>query len=353
MQLQSKGDYKFYLNMHIKHLYYFAQQRQPSSPGAKQQLCLVLQSLGALFHELQPPQSELISELNLMLGKRSASFLKTLGTLPLEYNNKMYEPLFRFILGNGGTAEALTKQFPDYLSAFHALLQLDSYAWPQLMATQTPPLALHLLRSCRELYKEQQGKNYVMQLLYYYLKLLYTTDPSCEVKRPYIDLVKKFMQFFEHKATAYAQEPWFIDFLHLFVRLQKQLHQVDNKSPAFDIFWQGMDTWEPFAAHFELLQCLISNSMKITSSSSSLAASCTNDPQCQSLRKHYIFTLGHCALISYRNWQTGTAGAKETLSKVSRRGRAHKQLLYFLSILYRTPSPAWWASFSTPWMCLG
>lgn len=324
VQLQSKTDYRFYLNMHIKHLYYFAQQlqRQPTSASAKEQSCLALQSLGALFKAMQPPpppQSELIGELNMMLGKRSGSFLKALGTLPLEYNNKMYEPLFRLISANAGTAEELGAQFPEYLSAFNALLLFDGYAWPQLVATQTPAMALQLLRSCREVYKDQQGKNYAMQLLYYYLKLLYTSDSTIELKRPYIDLVKKLMHFFEHKSAAHAQEQWFIDYLMVFVRLQRQLHQIDNKTPSFDIFWQGLavrDSTEAFAAHYQLLECLISMSMNI-SSTSSLAANCVNDPQCQSLRKHCIFTLGYCAVVAYRNWQA--SAGKETLSKVSRR----------------------------------
>lgn len=319
MQLQSKTDYKFYLNMHIKHLYFFVQQlqRQPTSASAKEQSCLVLQSLAALFKAMQPPAGELIAELNMMLGKRSASFLKALGTLPLEYNNKMYEPLLRLISVNAGTADELSAQFPEYLSAFNALLLIDGYAWPQLMSTQTPPFALQLLRSCRELYKDQPSKNYAMQLLYYYLKLLYTSDPGCDLKRPYIDLVKKLMHFFEHKSAAHAQEQWFIDYLMIFVRLQKQLHQIDNKSPAFDIFWQGLagkDCTEAFAAHFQLLECLISMSMNI-SSTSPLAASCINDPKCQSLRKHCIFTLGYCAVVAYRNWQS--SAGKETLSNVS------------------------------------
>lgn len=312
VRLQSKTDYKFYLNIHIKHLYFFSQQMQKqAAPTAEDQLCCVLQGMGVLFQAMQHQStagySELIDELNQILGKRSNSFLKILGKLPVAYANKMFEPLFKLLSSRGGASAELSTQFPQYLSALLALIQIDGFAWQQEAAKVHPPLALQLLRCCRESYQLLKSQNYVIQLLYYYLKLVYTREPSqaVDLKRHYIDLAKKFINFFENKGAAHAQDQWFIDFLLVFVRVQKLIHQMDGKMTCFEVFWKGMggvDSAEAYAAHFELIQCLITISMNIRSNSP-LAASCNNDANCQSLRKHCIFTLGCCAVVAYSNWQ--------------------------------------------------
>ncbi|EDW02514.1 protein three rows [Drosophila grimshawi] len=326
-QLQGQAEYKSYMGIHIKHLYYFCQQMQKeATPEAKEQLCQAIQALGVLFEAMLHLQSqqpniiyvELIVELNQLLGKRSSRFLKILGTLPVKYLNKLCDPLFKLIASNGLSAELLLQQFPEYLSALLALLQLDGYA------LQQSPMnwSIQLLRSCRELYKNQSAQNYPIQLLYYYLKLICAQETpttaaaataSSNLKLAYIDLTKKFVHYFEQKAAAHAQEPWFIDFVLSLVRLQKQLHQVDSRLPNFNGFWQGLegeDSAAVYAAHFALLQCLISVSMDMSSNSSSrsLAPNCSNDPNCQSVRKHCIFSLGYCATVAYSNWQpTGQA----------------------------------------------
>ncbi|XP_064551689.1 protein three rows [Drosophila montana] len=318
-QMQNKSEYKYYIAIHIKHLYYFGHQmgKQLAASEAKPQLCQALQALGKLLQkmlQLKAEQnegySELMGELNQLLGKRSIGYLKILASLPLASMNRLWEPLFKLIACNGGTTDQLNAQFPEYLSAVLALLQLDDNVWQQQLqqpeAQAQTPCSLQLLHSCRELYKNQSAQNYVLQLLYYYLKLLNTQ--SADLKRSYIDLAKKFVHFFEHKGVPHAQEQWYIDFLFVLVRVQKHLHQIDNKVPSFDRFWQcfgGQDSAEAYAAHFELLQCLISMVMKISSSSSSpLAASCSsNDASCLSVRKHCVFTLGCCATIAYSSWQ--------------------------------------------------
>ncbi|KAL7737561.1 hypothetical protein ACLKA6_007682 [Drosophila palustris] len=324
VQLQSKTDYKLYMNTHIKHLYFFNQQmqKQPTST-AQNQLCLVLQAMGVLFQAMQRQgagYSELIVESNQILGKRSTTFLRILGKLPVAYANKMYEPLFKLLSSSGATSEELSTQFPEYLSAVLALIQIDGFAWQQQAAEEHQPWALQLLRCCRESYQELTSHNYVMQLLYYYLKLLYTRDSAqtVDLKRHYIDLAKKLIKFFEHKGAAQAQEQWFIDFLMVFLRVQKLLLQIDGKKNCFEVFWRGLggtDSAEAYAAHFDLLQCLITMSMNI-SSSSPLAASCSNDANCQSLRKHCIFSLGCCALAAYSNWQPS---AQATLPKAAQK----------------------------------
>lgn len=313
------------MGIHVKHLYYFGHQmgRQTDSK-IRNQLSEALQALGKLMQQMLQLQraqqtdgySEVIVELNQLLGKRSIGYIKILASLPVADFNSMCEPLCQLIACNIGSSKQLNAQFPEYLSALLALLYLDDSAWQLDEQRQAQPWTLQLLRGCRELYKAETNQNYALSLLYYYLKLLNTrqSSPAADVKRPYVDLVKKFVNFFEQKALPYADEHWYVDFLLVFVRLQKQLHQVDQKVPSFDYFWQCLDSSEAYAAHFQLLQCLINMIMKFTgSNSSSLAPSCSsNDASCQSLRKHCVFSLGCCATFAYSNWQS-----QATLPKVN------------------------------------
>lgn len=325
-QMQNKSEYKYYIDIHIRHVYFFGHQlgKQSAASEAKTQLCQALQALGKLLEnmlQLKAEQndgySELMGELNQLLGKRSIGYLKNLASLPLASMNRLWKPLFKLIACNGGTTDQLNAQFPEYLSALLALLQLDDNVWQlqQPVAQAQTPLSLQLLHSCRELYKNQTAQNDALQLLYNYLKLLNTQ--SADLKRSYIDLAEKFVQFFEHKAVPHAQEQWYLDFLFVLVRVQKHLHQIDNKAPSLERFWQclgGQDSAAAYAAHFELLQCLTSMAMKI-GRGSPLAASCSgNDASCLSVRKHCVFTLGCCATVAYSSWQPE---AQATLPKVN------------------------------------
>ncbi|TDG46411.1 hypothetical protein AWZ03_007185 [Drosophila navojoa] len=325
-QMQSKSEYKYYMGIHVKHLYYFGHQMgKQTDPKLKRQLCEALQALGMLMQQLLQLQqkeqqaddfSEVILELNQLLGKRSFGYIKILASLPVADFNAMCEPLCQVIASNACSPKQLNAQFPEYLSALLPLLYLDDSAWQQDEQRQAQPWSLQLLRGCRELYKAQANQNYVFSLLYYYLKLLNTRKSSlaADLKQPYIDLVKKIINFFEQKALPHVEEQWYIDFLLVFVRLQRQLHQIDQKQPSFDYFWQCLDSAEAYAAHFDLLQCLINRIMKLgNGNSSSLALSCTNnDASCQGQRKHCVFSLGCCAAYAYSNWQS-----QATLSKVS------------------------------------
>nr|Q6V3V8.1 RecName: Full=Protein three rows [Drosophila virilis]AAQ72555.1 three rows [Drosophila virilis] len=325
-QMQNKSEYKYYIDIHIRHVYFFGHQlgKQSAASEAKAQLCQALQALGKLLEnmlQLKAEQnegySELMGELNQLLGKRSIGYLKNLASLPLTAMNRLWKPLFKLIACNGGTTDQLNAQFSEYLSALLALLQLDDNVWQlqQSEAQAQTPLSLQLLHSCRELYKNQTAQNNVLQLLYNYLKLLNTQ--SADLKRSYIDLAKKFVHFFEHKAVSHVQEQWYLDFLFVLVRVQKHLHQIDNKVPSLERFWQclgGQDSATAYAAHFELLQCLTSRVMKI-GRGSPLAASCSgNDASCPSVLKHCVFTLGCCATVAYSSWQPE---AQATLPKAS------------------------------------
>ncbi|KAH8370591.1 hypothetical protein KR093_004264, partial [Drosophila rubida] len=329
VQLPTKSDYKFYMNMHIRHIYFYGQQLQKPATAtkeAKEQVCLGMLAMGTLFQTMQlqhdASYNELMGEFNQILGKRSGNFLKVFGSLPLAYTNKMFDPLFKLISCNGGSADELSKQLPDYLTAVQALIQLDGFTWQQKAAALQKPLVVRLLQSLRELYKELQLQNYTFQLLYYYLKLIFKREADgsqkADVQQQYLDLVKNWKLFLESKCAAHAQDQWFIDVLVLLVRLQKQMHQPDGKAPCFEVFWQllsGDNSAEAYGAHFELLQCLMNTSRSI-SGKSSLTPTCTNEPACQSIRKHCIVSLGCCAIAAYSNWQPT---AQATLSKAAQK----------------------------------
>ncbi|XP_060656348.1 protein three rows [Drosophila nasuta] len=326
VQLQQKTDYKFYINMHIKHFYFYGQQMQKPSTATKdamEQLCSAMLAMGTLFETMQQQHvgySELIGELNQILGKRSGTFLKVIGSLPVAESNKMFEPLFKLIASNVGSTESLSKQLPEYLSALQALIQIDGFAWQQKAAALQKPLAVRLLHSLRLLYMELQLEGHALQLLYYHMKLLLKRETDTDAKKTYIDLVKNWQHFLGTQcAPAQSQEQWFIDLLVLFVRLQRQMHQPEGRTNCFEHFWRSLDgqnTAEAYAAHFELLQSLINSSRSI-SGKSSLVASCSNDISCQSMRKHCVFSLGCCAIAAYSTWQP-TDQAK--LSKIAQKG---------------------------------
>ncbi|KAH8307723.1 hypothetical protein KR044_011315, partial [Drosophila immigrans] len=326
VRLQNKTDYKFYLNIHIKHIYFYGQRLQKPSTAtkeAKEQLCHAMLAMGTLFQAMQLQQdtsyAELIGELNLILGKRSGHFLKVLGSLPVAYANKMFEPLFKLIVRNIASSEELCQQLPDYLSLLQALVQIDSFAWQQKAEA---PFSLRLLQSLRELYKEQQLPYLAVQLLYYYLKLLLIRDadvaPKADVQQQYQELVKKWKVFLQTKCAAHTQAQWFVDLLMLLVRLQKQLHQAEGKATCFELFWEllgGENSAEPYAAHFELLDCLATLATGVNGKSL-LASGCSNDASCQSMRKHCIISLGCCAMAAYSSWQPT---AQATLSRAAQK----------------------------------
>ncbi|XP_033254449.1 protein three rows-like [Drosophila miranda] len=166
-------------------------------------------------------------------------------------------------------------------------------------------LALKLLRICRDLYKDVSPQNYSIQLLYYYVKLLYVREATADFKWTYIDLCKKFVYFFEHKGATHAKEQWFMDLLVFFQRLQMLLHQSSNK-PPLDIIWQqleGDDSPEVYTAHFQLLHGCLGLTVNVVRSP--LGTSCSNEA-CKSIRRHCLLSFGMCALEAYVNWQPTT-----------------------------------------------
>ncbi|XP_033246662.1 protein three rows isoform X2 [Drosophila miranda] len=309
-RLQGEADYKFYLDIHLTHFngIHLQMQKETLPLAATDQLCYALEAMGVLFDTMHQRKvaknAALLLQLNdALFSKRSKAFLKYLSSLPPESTTKMYDPLLKLLSCSWATPSSeLTTQFTEYLGLVLALMQIDMFS---IEAPLEQQLALKLLRICRDLYKDVSPQNYSIQLLYYYVKLLYVREATADFKRTYIDLCKKFVYFFKHKGATHAKEQWFMDLLVFFQRLQTLLHQSSNK-PPLDIFWQqleGDDSPEVYTAHFQLLHGCLGLAVNVVRSP--LGTSCSNEA-CKSIRRHCLLSFGMCALEAYVNWQPTT-----------------------------------------------
>ncbi|KAH8308993.1 hypothetical protein KR059_004719, partial [Drosophila kikkawai] len=303
-RLQEETDHKVYLDIHLAHFngIYTLLQKQLLPLEASSQLCQALESLGDLFEVMRVKKitktGPLLERLNESLfGKRSKTFHKSLSLLPSESLTKMLGSLLK-LLASSSTSE-LSKQFSEYLSFMLALVQID-----MLSPEPSPQLSLQLLRMCKELYRQETNLTYALQLLYYYLKLLYVSEVTPNFKRTYIDLIRKFQNFIDLKAAPQATEQWLTDLLVAIQRLQTLVQQSSSKLQSpFQVFWQqmeGEDSPEAYAAHFQLLNSCAGLAVNVTRSS--LAISCPNE-SCTSVRRHCMLAFGLCALDAYINWQ--------------------------------------------------
>ncbi|KAH8290525.1 hypothetical protein KR054_003779 [Drosophila jambulina] len=323
-RLQEETNHTIYLDIHLTHFngIYNLMQKQRLPLEASSQLCQALESLGDLFEAMRLKKitktGPLLERLNESLfGKRSRTFLKSLSFLPSESLVKMLNSLFK-LLASSSTSE-LSSQFSEYLSLMLSLVQID-----MLSPEPGQQLSVQLLRMCKELYRQDSTLTYVLQLLYYYLKLIYVREPTPNFKRNYIDLIRKFQSYFEHKAVPQAKEQWLTDFLVAMQRLQTLLQQSSSKQESFfQIFWQQMEgesSPEAYAAHFQLLSSCVGLARNVTRSP--LASSCSN-ASCTSVRRHCMLAFGLSALDAYINWQ---------LTQEQKKDRApHKPLLSLLS----------------------
>lgn len=302
-RLQEEADHKTYLDIHLTHFngIYMLMQKQRLPLEASSQLCYALESLGELFEAMRLKKitktGPLVERLNeTLFGKRSRTFFKSLSLLPSESLAKMFGPLMK-LLASSSTSE-LSNQFSEYLSFTLALIQID------MLSPEPSQLSLQLLRMCKDLFKQETNLTYALQLLYYYVKLLYVREATPNFKRTYMDLVRKFQNFFEHKAAPQATEQWLTDLLVALQRLQTLLHQSGSKIQSpFQVFWQQMEgegSPEAYAAHFQLLQSCASLAVNVTRSP--LGSSCANEA-CKSLRRHCMLAYGLCSLDAYINWQ--------------------------------------------------
>nr|AAQ72553.1 three rows [Drosophila pseudoobscura] len=309
-RLQEEADYKFYLDIHLTHFngIYLQMQKETLPLAATDQLYYALEAMGVLFDTMHQRKvaknAALLVQLNdSLFSKRSKAFLKYLSALPPESTTKMYDPLLKLLSCSWATPSSeLTNQFTEYLGLVLALVQIDMFS---IEAPLEQQLALKLLRICRDLYKDVSPQNYSIQLLYYYVKLMYVREATADFKQTYIDLCKKFVYFFEHKGATHAKEQWFMDLLVFFQRLQTLLHQSSNK-PPLDIFWQqleGDDSSEVYTAHFQLLHGCLGLAVNVVRSP--LGTSCSNEA-CKSIRRHCLLYFGMCALEAYINWQPTT-----------------------------------------------
>ncbi|KAH8266272.1 hypothetical protein KR038_005632 [Drosophila bunnanda] len=303
-RLQEETNYKIYLDIHLTHFngIYMLMQKQLLPLEASNQLCQALDSLGDLFEVMRLKKitktGPLLERLNeTLFGKRSKTFLKSLSFLPSESLTKMLGSLLK-LLATSSTSE-LSNQFSEYLSFMLALIQID-----MLSPEPSQQLSLQLLRVCKELFRQETNLTYALQLLYYYLKLLYVREATPNFKRTYIDLMRKFQNFFEHKATPHATEQWLADLLVAIQRLQTLLQQSGSKLQSpFQVYWQQMEgdgSPEAYAAHFQLLYSCAGLATNVTRSP--LASSCSNEA-CTSVRRHCMLAFGLCALDAYINWQ--------------------------------------------------
>ncbi|XP_020800543.1 protein three rows [Drosophila serrata] len=303
-RLQEETNHKVYLDIHLTHFngIYMLMQKQLLPLEASSQLCQALESLGDLFEAMRlkniTKTGPLLERLNeTLFGKRSKTFLKSLSFLPSESLSKMLGSLLR-LLATSSTSE-LSNQFSEYLSFMLALVQID-----MLSPEPSRQLSLQLLRMCKELFRQETNLTYALQLLYYYLKLLYVREATPNFKRNYIDLIRKFQNFFEHKATPHATEQWLTDLLVAIQRLQMLLQQSGSKLQSpFQVFWQQMEgegSPEAYAAHFQLLHSCAGLAVNVTRSP--LASSCSNEA-CTSVRRHCMLAFGLTALDAYINWQ--------------------------------------------------
>ncbi|XP_041449056.1 protein three rows [Drosophila obscura] len=310
-RLQEEGDYKFYLDIHLTHFngIHLQMQKQTLPIAATDQLYDALEAMGVLFDTMRQRKvaknAALLVQLNeALFMKRSRGFLKSLSALPSECTVKMYDPLLKLLSCNWGIPSfELSNQFSEYLGLVLALMHIDIFS---IEAPLQQQLALQLLRICRDLYRNISPQNYAIQLLYYYVKLLYGREATPTFKLTYIDLCKKFVAFFEHKGATHAKEQWFMDLLVFLQRVQTLLLQSSSKAPPFDIFWQqleGDDSPKAYTAHFQLLYgCLVA---AVNVVRSPLGTSCTSDA-CKSIRRHCLLSFGMCALEAFNNWQHTT-----------------------------------------------
>ncbi|XP_017010170.2 protein three rows [Drosophila takahashii] len=300
-RLQEDSDHKLYLEIHLAHFngIHLHLQKQTLPLEATHQLCYALEALGELFEAMSHRKitqiGPLLTKLNeQMFGKRSRTFFKSLSLLPSESQAKMFNPLLKLLAGS--SASDLANLFPEYLSFTLALVQIDMLASQQL--------ALQLLRMCKELFRQETNLCYALQLLYYYIKLIYVREATADFKRTYIDLSRKFQNFFEHKGAAHAKEQWLTDLLVAIQVLQVLIHQRGSKSQSpFELFWQQFDgegSPEVYAAHFQLLQSC--GALSVNISRSSLGCTCVHEA-CKSVRRHCILAYGLCALDAYISWQ--------------------------------------------------
>ncbi|XP_016976172.1 protein three rows [Drosophila rhopaloa] len=303
-RLQGEADYKIYLGIHLKHFNSLHLQLHEQNPlDATTQLCYAMESLGELFEAMMQQNinqtGPLLVELNESLfGKRSRTFFKSLVQfLPSESLIKMFKPLLKLLASS--SPSDLATQFPEYLSFTLALVQIDILS-PQ----PNQQLSLQLLRMSKELFRHETNLSYSLQLLYYYIKLIYVREPTPDFKRTYIDLSRKFQLFFEHKCAAHAKDQWLTDLLVAIQRLQVTIHQSGSKfTSPLQFFWQQMEgegSPEVFAAHLQLLKSCGGSAVNVTRSP--LASNCPHEA-CQSVRRHCILAYGLCALEAYTNWQ--------------------------------------------------
>jgi len=277
-------------------------QKQKLPLEATSQLCYALESLGDLFAAMTQRQISLCATLLVQLneslfGKRSRSFFKSLSFLPSESLAKMFNALLMLLASS--TSSNLANLFPECLSLTLALVQIDMFS-PQ----SNQQMSLQLLRMSKELFRQESNLCYALQLMYYYIKLIFVREPTGDFKRTYIDLSSKFQHFFEHKVASHAKEQWLADFLVAIQLLQVLIHQSNSKLQSpFQIFWQQFDgesSPDIYTAHFQLLQTCASLAVNITRSP--LGCTCSHEA-CKSVRRHCILAYGLCALDAYINWK--------------------------------------------------
>ncbi|XP_001960133.2 protein three rows [Drosophila ananassae] len=323
-RLQNDSDYKIYLDIHLTHFngIHLQLQKQTLPLEATHHLCFSLEALGDLFAAMRQKKltknGPLLVQLNeSMFGKRSRTFFKSLSYLPSESLTKMFDPLIKLLASNSSTY--LSTQFAEFLSFALALFQIDMLN-PQL----SMHMALQSLRMCKEIFREDANVTYALQLVYYFLKIIYAREASQDFKRTYVDICRKFQTFFEQKGAAFAKEQWLTDLVIAIQRLQTLIHQSGSRSSSpFQRFWQQMEVeggTEAYAAHFQLLHSCAAISVNVTRSS--LGSNCSNE-SCKSQRRHCIMSFGMCALDAYINWQP-TAEQKTDRSP-------HKPLLGIIS----------------------
>ncbi|EDW91721.1 protein three rows [Drosophila yakuba] len=303
-RLQEETDHKIYLDIHLTHFngLHVLLQKQKLPLEATSHLCYALESLGELFVAMTQRKicqcAPLLVQLNESLfGKRSRSFFKSLSFLPSESLAKMFNSLL-MLLANSSTLD-LANLFHEYLSLTLALVQIDMFS-PQ----SNQQMALQLLRMCKELFRQESNLSYALQLMYYYIKLIYVREPTADFKRTYIDLTSKFQHFFEHKGATHAKEQWLADLLVFIQLLQVLIHQSSSKLQSpFQLFWQQFDgesSPEIYTAHFKLLQTCAGMAVNVIRSP--LGCSCSHEA-CKSVRRHCILAYGLCALDAYINWK--------------------------------------------------
>ncbi|ALC42336.1 thr [Drosophila busckii] len=274
-QLQNPTDYKLYMSIHMKHLSYSRHLRLTEQAGK------ALLALGALFEAMSVHQdscySHLWDELNQnLLGKN----ISTLEALPMQ-SSKMWRALSKLIIS--GKVACTTTEQHEWLSAALSFLKLDCLQTDQL------GLATLLLRCMRDKIAEPRAHNYMLQLNYYYLKQVYAPTPE-----HYVDLSRKFCE--SYAQSQQLEQQFQIDLLFYMVRMQKL---IASKSTISKRFWPEM-TVDAYAAHFQLLECLINQMASLGNASTSvLASDCVNSASCHNELKHCVFSMGIAALAAY------------------------------------------------------